>query len=205
MAATTAHPGAGTAATTTCGGCGLVRPLLFLLRWRRGVVLGPWPNFWFAHALATGFCHVCCRNSHGCDGGGKTPVLLRSSSRCWAACRSQASQRGGASVHAPPYRVCYRGLGRARCRTRTIAASSWDSWRLRVLGSWCRVPASVPSSLPGRSMGERWPSAASGFGRWEAGCSIRGGAERRWASYSCQWVEGSGQFRCSGRVYRTGA
>lgn len=55
MAATTAHPGAGTAATPTCGGCGLVRPLLFLLRWRRGVVLGPWPNFWFAHALATGF------------------------------------------------------------------------------------------------------------------------------------------------------
>jgi hypothetical protein len=32
MAATTAHPGAGTAAATTCGGCGLVRLLLFLLR-----------------------------------------------------------------------------------------------------------------------------------------------------------------------------
>jgi hypothetical protein len=38
------------------------------------------------------------------------------------------------------YRVCWQGVGKARCRARTIRGRTWDAWRLRVLGPWvpCR-------------------------------------------------------------------
>ncbi len=35
-----------------------------------------------------------------------------------------------------PYRVCYRGVGRPRCRARTLVGRMRDAWRLRVLGPW---------------------------------------------------------------------
>jgi hypothetical protein len=34
------------------------------------------------------------------------------------------------------YRVCYRGIGQARCRVRTLRGSIRDAWRLRIRGAW---------------------------------------------------------------------
>lgn len=40
------------------------------------------------------------------------------------------------------YTVCYRGVGRAFCRKRSLLGRDTDSWSLRVLGPWvpCRRP-----------------------------------------------------------------
>lgn len=56
------------------------------------------------------------------------------------------------------YRVCYRGVGAAICRTRRLTGAETDTFRLRVIGRWvpCRTRAiRFTWSVEGRQIAQR--------------------------------------------------